>query len=154
MSHRIDFIEPDPDNLRLTLHWRNGAVTVKDLRKNIARRALFAPLSDPSVFRRVRILDDGYAIAWPGTAIDLAADALWYQAHPREMPYSDEVMTPGEFKRWMRGQGLSLSGVAEVLDLSRRSVAYYASGERKVPRVVFLACMALASARRKTSAAA
>lgn len=137
MSHRIALVEPDPQNLRLTLRWKSGAITVKDMRKDIARRALFAALSDPRVFRRVRVLDDGYSIGWPGTAVDLAADALWYQVHPREMSFSAEVMTSADFKHWMHGQGLSLSTAAEVLGLSRRSVAYYASGKRKIPRVVF-----------------
>jgi hypothetical protein len=36
--------------------------------------------------------------------------------------------------------GLSLSDAAEALGLSRRQVAYYASGERPVPRTVLLAC--------------
>lgn len=154
MPHRIALVEPDPTNLRLTLRWSNGATTVKDMRKDIANRAPFAVLSDRRLFRRVRVLDDGYSIGWPGTKVDLAADALWYQAHPREMPFADEVMSAADFKRWMQAQGLSLSTAADVLGLSRRSVAYYAVGARRIPRVVFLACMALASARRTKSAAA
>ncbi len=35
--------------------------------------------------------------------------------------------------------GLSLSDAAEALGLSRRQVAYYASGAHKVPRTVLLA---------------
>jgi transcriptional regulator with XRE-family HTH domain len=64
-------------------------------------------------------------------------------------------MTSADFKRWMQAYGLSLSTAADLLGLSRRAVAYYASGERSIPRVVFLACMALlADARRKTRTAA
>lgn len=155
MPHRIARVVAHPEDLRLTLRWKNGTTTVKDLRGDIATRAIFAPLSDPGVFRRVRVLDDGYSIAWPGTAIDFAADALWLEAHPRERTFPDEVMTPADFKRWMHAYGLSLSTAADLLGLSRRAVAYYASGERSIPRVVFLACMALlASARRKSPAAA
>jgi transcriptional regulator with XRE-family HTH domain len=39
-----------------------------------------------------------------------------------------------EFIRWRWRHGLSLSDAAEALGLSRRQVAYYASGERPVPR--------------------
>jgi transcriptional regulator with XRE-family HTH domain len=39
-----------------------------------------------------------------------------------------------------RCYGLSLSQAAEALGLSRRQVAYYASGEHPVPRTVLLAC--------------
>jgi DNA-binding CsgD family transcriptional regulator len=155
MPQRIARVEAHPENLRLTLHWKNGTTTVKDMRKDIARRAILAALSAPHVFRRVRVLDDGYSIGWPGTAIDFAADALWLEAHPRERIFPDEVMTPVEFKRWMHAYGLSLATAADLLGLSRRTVAYYASGGRRIPRVVFLACMALlAGARRKSPLAA
>jgi len=41
-------------------------------------------------------------------------------------------------RRWRNG--LSLTKAAEALGLSRRQVAYYASGEHEVPRTVLLAC--------------
>lgn len=46
----------------------------------------------------------------------------------------------GEFIRWRWKHGLSLTDAAEALGLSRRQVAYYASGEHAVPRTVLLAC--------------
>jgi transcriptional regulator with XRE-family HTH domain len=45
-----------------------------------------------------------------------------------------------DFIRWRWKHGLSLSAAAEALGLSRRQVAYYASGEHEVPRTVLLAC--------------
>ena len=45
-----------------------------------------------------------------------------------------------EFIRWRWKHGLSLTDAAEALGLSRRQVAYYASGEHEVPRTVLLAC--------------
>ena len=50
-----------------------------------------------------------------------------------------------EFIRWRWRHGLSLSDAAEALGLSRRQVAYYASGERAVPRTV----LAVAAGRRE-----
>ena len=45
-----------------------------------------------------------------------------------------------EFIRWRARHGLSLTAAAQALGLSRRLIAYYASGERAVPRTVLLAC--------------
>jgi len=151
--HRIASVVADPDTLRLTLRWKNGAVTVKELRRDIEHRPAFKPLRDPRRFLRVRVRDRGYSIAWAGTDVELSADALWYQARPRDLPFPDEVMTATDFKHWMRDRGLSLSTAAEALGLSRRVVAYYAGGSRRIPRVVFLACMALVAARSKRRAA-
>jgi hypothetical protein len=153
VTHRIVRIESDADRKRLTLHWKGGAVTTKDLGRDIASRPLFAPLTDPKLFARARVLDGGYAIGWPRTEIAFAADALWYAAHPRELPWPDAVMTAADLKSWMKAEGLSLTGASDLLGLSRRTIAYYASGERAIPRVVFIACMAVASARKRRRAA-
>ena len=154
MSHRIARIETDPAGQALTLHWKEVAVTTKNFRHAIARRPLFAAPADPKTFARARVLDGGYAVGWPRTEIELAADALWYEAHPRALPWPDAVMTAADFKHWMQTETLSLSAAAGTLGLSRRTIAYYASGARAIPRVVFLACMALAGARRRTRDAA
>lgn len=58
-------------------------------------------------------------------------------------------MKPGEFKRWRKAQGWSQKDAADALGLKRRVVQYYEKGERggeavKIPRVVRLACYALA----------
>lgn len=129
-------------------------MTTKSLRTDVARRPAFAALQRPSVFRRVRVLDDGYAIGWPSIGVDLAADALWYQTRRQPSPFEDALMSARDFKTWMRENGHSLSAAAEVLGLSRRTIAYYASGAKPVPRVVFPACMALSSGRRRSGAAA
>lgn len=136
---------------RLRIHWKDGAVTTKELARDIAERALFAPLADADVFAEVRVLDGGYAIGWPDTEVAFAADGLWYEAHPSALPWPDAVMSADDFKGWMQREQLSLSGTAALLDLSRRSIAYYASGARPVPRVVFLACMAITSARKRAA---
>lgn len=61
-------------------------------------------------------------------------------------------MKPGEFKRWRKAQGWSQKDAADALGLKRRVVQYYEKGERggeavKIPRVVRLACYALAQDR-------
>lgn len=62
-------------------------------------------------------------------------------------------MTGAEFKGWMARLGLSPSGAASVLGITRRQAAAYAAGEKPVPRLVFLACMAISQAGPKGEAA-
>lgn len=138
----------------ITVAWKDGTRTAKDMRRIVQRREPFAALRDPNAFRRVKVLDGGYALGWPAIGIDFAADALWYESHPKQFPFADEVMTAADFRTWMAQHRFSLSSAARVLGLARRSVAYYASGGRPIPRVVFLACMAIAAARHRSRAAA
>ncbi len=49
-------------------------------------------------------------------------------------------MTPFIFKAWMKRNGLSLTGAGRALGISRRQVAYYASGRKAVPLFIKLAC--------------
>ncbi len=44
------------------------------------------------------------------------------------------------FLEWRLRHGLSLSASAAALGLSRRTIAYYSNGDRRVPRPVLLAC--------------
>ena len=48
--------------------------------------------------------------------------------------------TTRAFSEWRSRHGLSLTGAAEALGLSRRMVAYYSNGEKPVPKTVLLAC--------------
>jgi hypothetical protein len=154
MSHRILSVAADPGRLEIAIRWKGGEKTVKNLRSFVLHRVAFSALRDPAVFRRVKVQDGGYAVGWPGADIDFAADALWYEAHPKQLPFPDETMSAEDFRVWVRQHGFSLSSAAQVLGLSRRSVAYYASGGRVIPRVVFLACMAISASHRRSSAAA
>ncbi|MBM3556014.1 MAG: DUF2442 domain-containing protein [Alphaproteobacteria bacterium] len=141
---RIISVQADPERQTLTLRWADRGVTIKDMRSLIAKRRVFAPLGDPRVFAKARVVDGGHGIAW-GDDIDYAADALWNESHPKDWPYPDVLMSAAEFRAWMAEGGLSLARAAEALGISRRQAAYYASGEKTISRLVFLACMALVS---------
>jgi len=56
-----------------------------------------------------------------------------------------------EFIRWRWQHGLSLTAAAEALGLSRRTVAYYLSGEQVVPRIVLLALKGWEQEERKSA---
>ena len=57
----------------------DGSEWVKDMRRLIATRKVFAPLKGRKLFERVTIVDDGRAIQW-NDDIDYCADALWIEA--------------------------------------------------------------------------
>lgn len=58
-----------------------------------------------------------------------------------------------EFIRWRRRNGLSLAEAGKALGISRRMVAYYQSGDRKVPRTVLLAMQGWEVNRQSVAAA-
>ncbi len=56
---------------------------------------------------------------------------------------SDRPMDAAAFNAWMGRCGLSLTGAALTLGVSRRTIGYYASGEQPIPLVVALATRAV-----------
>lgn len=107
-----------------------------DLSGWIGRVPMLAPLRDPAVFARVRVIDDGFTLEWASDEIDMGGDQLWRLAGEQ----AGELMPTAAFRNWRQRHGLSLTTAAELLGLSRRLVAYYDSGERAVPKTVQLAC--------------
>jgi hypothetical protein len=105
-------------------HWREPVFRLKGLR----------PLRDTAAFALAGVGEGGHSVVWPGE-LDLGAARLLEMALEQN-GRADAV----EFIRWRRKHGLSLTDAAEALGLSRRQVAYYASGEHAVPRTVLLAC--------------
>ena len=117
--------------------WEDGKSSRVDLGALLDRTPVFAPLQDASLFRHVQVGEDGWEIVWPGSE-DLAVDA--HHLARLAMEQSGEAMPPETFRAWRAAHGLSLTRAAQVLGLSRRTVAYYESGERIIPKVVRLAC--------------
>jgi hypothetical protein len=117
---------------RLRLRWVDKTLTV-DLREPVFRLKTLRPLRDTAVFTRATVGEGGYSVAWPGD-LDMGAGRLLEMALEQN-GRADAV----EFIRWRWRHGLSLTAAAEALGLSRRQVAYYASGEHEVPRTVLLA---------------
>lgn len=118
----------------LRLRWVNGKTMPVDLSEPVHRLKGLRPLQDRAVFARAAKGEGGHSVVWPGE-LDLGADRLW-EMTLEQNGHHDAV----EFIRWRWRYGLSLTAAAEALGLSRRQVAYYASGERPVPRTVLLAC--------------
>jgi len=117
----------------LTLRWSDGARAELDL-SALLRDKSFKALRDPAKFAAVRVGEWGHSIAWPSGA-ELSAETLWL-----ETLSATRHADARSFLEWRLRHGLSLSGAADALGLSRRMVAYYSNGEKPVPRAILLAC--------------
>lgn len=119
----------------LCVTWDDGRRAEIDLGPIIASRTILAPLADPEMFNRVHLPNDGWSVEWPKCGIDLGAAQLRRWADEQ----AGEAMPAAAFRAWMEGHGFTLDRAADALGLSRRTVAYYLSGEQPVPKTVMLA---------------
>jgi hypothetical protein len=124
-----------PGNSMLVATWDDGTRREIDLGPVIAARAVLTPLRDAEAFHRVHVAEDGWSVEWPACGVDLGSAQLRRWADEQ----AGEAMPAVAFRAWMEGHGLTLDRAAEALGLSRRTVAYYLSGEQPVPKTVMLA---------------
>lgn len=105
-----------------------------DLAPIILTYKFYRPLrDDPELFRTVHVANNGTAIAWgKNDKIDMAATTIEHLA--------SEVMQKSDFRAWLEKNRLTLDAAAAQLGISRRLAAYYASGEKPIPRYIALAC--------------
>jgi hypothetical protein len=118
----------------LDLVWDDGHEASVDLRGVIAGHKGLAAIKAAKAFAQVRLSKDKWSIEWPG-GIDFGATQLRRWADEQ----AGDVMPVGDFRTWMAKHRLTLESAAKALGLSRRMVAYYASGEKPIPRTVMLA---------------
>lgn len=113
--------------------WDDGHRAEIDFAPLAKAHPKLAPLLDPDDFPVAS--DDGWSIEWQRSGIDLGAAQLRRWADEQ----AGEAMPAAAFRGWMQGHGFTLDRAAEALGLSRRTVAYYLSGEQPVPKTVMLA---------------
>lgn len=118
----------------LALTWDDGTAAEVDLASVIAARKALEPLADPAEFARAQLSGDGWSVEWP-SGIDFGAPQLRRWADEQ----AGKAMPPAAFRTWMERHRFTLDLAADALGLSRRTVAYYLSGEQPVPRTVMLA---------------
>ena len=108
--------------------------TTIDLAPIILTYKFYRPLrDDPELFRTVHVANDGTAIAWgKNDEIDMATTTIEHLA--------SEVMQKSDFRAWLEKNRLTLDAAAAQLGISRRLAAYFASGEKPIPRYIALAC--------------
>jgi Protein of unknown function (DUF2442) len=117
----------------LSLAWSDGTKADVDI-SALLNAAALRPLRDHALFTKVQIGDWGHSLVWPGD-IEIGADTLW-----QETLSATNRPDTRQFLAWRTRHGLSLGKAADALGLSRRTVAYYSNGEKKVPKPILLAC--------------
>lgn len=142
---RLVRVKAEP-GYRLQLRFANGKSYLVDLTGDVEHFEPYRPLRDRRLFARVGLGEDGYSVVWPVGELDMGADTLWQYALEQ-----NGRRDAAEFIRWRWRHRLSLSAAAEALGLSRRQVAYYASGEHVVPRTVLLACIGWETERKDSA---
>lgn len=118
----------------VSLSWDDGCTAKVDLSAIIATHPAMVALTDPGSFAKVALSADGWSLEWP-TGIDFGAPQLRRWADEQ----AGSTMPAEAFRHWMEGHNLTLDRAAEALGLSRRTIAYYLSGEQPVPKTVLLA---------------
>lgn len=142
---RVEALPP----ARLRLEWANGNcsdVDVGDYLKSPGHE----PLRDPAFFARARVEEWGHGVEWPEADIGIPGDALYRMSKEQ----SGDAFPTAEFNAWMKRNALSLTGAAEALHLTRRTIIYYSTGTKPVPAYIGLACKGWEVTRRPRANAA
>jgi DNA-binding XRE family transcriptional regulator len=121
---------------RVEVVWSTGRIDRIDVRAALKAHRSLAPALRKTRFATVQPGQWGHSLSWggrQGREVEIGADALWRLA--REQSGGKRV----EFSAWRAAHGLSLAEAARSLGLSRRTIAYYDTGAKPVPRLVALA---------------
>ena len=106
------------------LTWDDGTSAALDLSADLP-----ADACDP------RVEDWGHSLEFGGTALDFSGPDLYKRAAWQ----GGRSPRPEEFRAWRKKVGLTQDQLADLFDLSRRTIGYYEDGTLVVPRVVALA---------------
>lgn len=118
----------------LDLTWDDGRAARVDLAVVLGKHPALKPIRSRTAFAKAKLSADNWSVEWPGD-IDFGSTQLRRWADEQ----AGEAMPAEDFRRWMEMHALTLDAAAKALGLSRRMVAYYASGEKVVPKTVLLA---------------
>lgn len=121
-------------NTALNVTWDDGHRARIDFGDIIATRSALASLSDAQQFAAVEMSADGWSLEWP-CGVDFGAPQLRRWADEQ----AGQTMPASGFRAWIEGHGFTLEKAADALGVSRRTIAYYLSGEQPVPKTVLLA---------------
>lgn len=131
---------------RLSLTFGDGATMTVDLAAIIDRIPILAPLKDPKLFAGARVGEWGLTVDWIPGELDLAGDNLRAEAVEQSGGISHERIW-----EWMHRNAFTLDTAAEALGISRRMLAYYRSGQKPIPRHIWLACVGWEAERHKAA---
>lgn len=120
--------------LVISVAWDDNEMTAIDLAPIIAARTALKPLAQADEFAAVTVSQDGWSLEWP-CGIDFGAPQLRRWADEQ----AGRIMAPAAFRAWVENHGFTIDAAAAALGLSRRTIAYYLSGEQPIPKTVMLA---------------
>ena len=148
-SIKIRAVVPASEEYVLRIAWDDGSSSRVDLTELIFRLKHLRPLRNKKRFKDVSVSDWGWAISW-GDELDVSVETL----HRMAIEQASAEMTPAGFRAWLTKHRLTQQSAATLLGLSKRSIAYYATGAQPVTRTVALAIRGAMVAPRKPSSAA
>ena len=131
---------------RLTITFGDDEYMMVDLSEIIDRIAVMAPLKDKTLFSKVQVGEHGWAAVWIPDELELGGDNLRAKAVEQAGGISHERIW-----EWMYRNGLTLDTAAEALGISRRMLAYYRSGQKPIPKHIWLACVGWEAEKNKAA---
>ena len=134
----------EPHFLHIT--FGDDALMTIDLSRIIDRTPLLAPLKDFALFSRAGVGEWGLSVVWVPDELELAGDNLRAEGVEQSGGVSHERIW-----EWMHRNRLNLDTAAKALGISRRMLAYYRSGQRAIPRHIWLACLGWEVEERKAA---
>ncbi len=118
------------DGRKVRITWTTGESVTIDIAPVLHSRRVYIPLrQDDALFRSLRVSAYGNAIEWND---DVDLSAVWLARLPSVL-FDNE-----DFRKAMDALGMTLDGMAEALEVSRRLVADYRK-DRPIPRHISLA---------------
>jgi hypothetical protein len=132
---RIDTVAVKGDRT-LELRLRDGQKRSVSLAGFIARYENLAPLDDPAVFAKARVVAWGAAVGWTDD-MEISAGLL-LRAAEEQQPFRS-----ADFTAWMQRLHVSNKEAADVLGLSLSSVKNMKSGDAEISTAVGAMCRAL-----------
>lgn len=133
---RIERIELRPRS-RLRMKFRDGHWHEANLSGFVARYPALAPLKDPQLFRKAKVIDWGAAVGWPGE-LDSGARTLLRLAE-EQSGFSNAA-----FRAWQSEVRLTNKQAANALGVSLATVKNYRS-KAGIPSSIAIACRTMKS---------
>lgn len=134
---------------KLTLTFEDGYTAEVDLSGLIDKHPTLARLHDRKTFAKVAPDEWRRGVVFAGDDdLSLASDNLRALALEQAGEYSHQHVIV-----WMHHNNLKLDEAARALGISRRMLAYYRSGEKRIPKSIGLAMLGWESLHHRRKAA-
>ena len=135
-----------PAPYRMDIIFGDGLALSVNLSETINRIPALAPLKDSKLFSRAHVGEHGLSVTWIADELEMNGDNLRAKAIEQAGGISYERIWD-----WMHRNSLTLDTAAEALGISRRMLTYYRSGQKPIPKHIWLACVGWETERNKAA---